>query len=69
MNMGNINITGWRQRTDLKRLTVRFGSRSSGASPLAMTFSLDGRYLVTALGNQTALVWELARVLAKKTNR
>ena len=37
------------------------------SGPHAMTFSPDGKYLVTGLHNQTTLVWDLAHVLAKKT--
>ena len=37
-----------------------------GSEPHAMTFSADGKSLITGLNDETALVWDLARVLAGK---
>jgi WD40 repeat protein len=34
-----------------------------------MTFSSDGKYLVTGLNDQTALVWDMAHVLARTTKK
>jgi WD40 repeat protein len=36
-----------------------------GSKPHAMTFSADGKSLITGLNDGTALVWDLARVLAR----
>ena len=40
-----------------------------GAKPHAMTFSVDGKWLVTGLNDGTALVWDLARVLAPSARK
>jgi WD40 repeat protein len=40
-----------------------------GSAPHALAFSADGKYLVTGLNDESALVWDLARVLAKKDTR
>ncbi len=37
-----------------------------GSKPHAMTFSADGKSLITGLNDGTALVWDLARVLARR---
>jgi WD40 repeat protein len=37
-----------------------------GASPHALAFSPDGKYLITALDDASGLVWDLAGVLRKK---
>jgi RNA polymerase sigma factor (sigma-70 family) len=37
-----------------------------GSPPHALAFSADGKYLVTGLTDESALVWDLARVLAGK---
>jgi WD40 repeat protein len=36
-----------------------------GSAPHAITFSADGKSLITALYDGTALVWDLARVLGR----
>jgi RNA polymerase sigma factor (sigma-70 family) len=36
-----------------------------GSAPQTMTFSTDGKYLITGLTDGTALVWDLAHVLAR----
>jgi WD40 repeat protein len=40
-----------------------------GSKPHVMTFSSDGKSLITALNDGTALVWDLARVLAPKAQQ
>jgi WD40 repeat protein len=40
-----------------------------GSGPHTMTFSSDGKYLVTGLNDQTALVWDMAHVLARTTKK
>jgi RNA polymerase sigma factor (sigma-70 family) len=40
-----------------------------GSAPHAMTFSTDGKYLITGLIDGSALVWDLAHVLAKKARK
>jgi WD40 repeat protein len=40
-----------------------------GSGPHALSLSPDGKYLITGLNDQTALVWDLGRVLARKTRK
>ena len=40
-----------------------------GSAPHAMTFSVDGKSLITALYDGTALVWDLQRMLARVRRR
>jgi hypothetical protein len=37
-----------------------------GSPPHALAFSVDGKYLITGLTDESALVWDMARVLAGK---
>jgi WD40 repeat protein len=40
-----------------------------GSKPHVMTFSADGESLITGLNDGTALVWDLARVLARRARK
>ena len=40
-----------------------------GSKPHVMTFSADGKSLITGLNDGTALVWDLARVLARRARK
>ena len=43
--------------------------RISAPTPHAMAFSADGKSLITGLNDGTALVWDLARVLAPRARK
>jgi RNA polymerase sigma factor (sigma-70 family) len=40
-----------------------------GPAPHTMTFSSDGKYFITGLNDGTALVWDLAHVLARRARK
>ena len=40
-----------------------------GSKPHVMAFSADGKSLITGLNDGTALVWDLARMLARRARK